>query len=153
MKRSTIWILTAVMAITIIGLLAVEIVYMENMVKMRNEQFSEGVMRSLYRVTTMLEQNETKYYLDQDLADAAAIYGSQFKGSGKYDFGGGDMMGVDTAAIADSHASTGRPANFNNLKNLYTSLIIQSSCWLVRQDYSWILYESSRNRNSLLLTT
>ncbi len=121
MKRSTIWILTAVMAITIIGLLAVEIVYMENMVKMRNEQFSEGVMRSLYRVTTMLEQNETKYYLDQDLADAAAIYGSQFKGSGKYDFSGGDMMGVDTAAIADSHASTGRPANFNNLKNLHDS--------------------------------
>ena len=57
------------MALTLLGLLAVQIMYMENMIKMRNEQFKELVTRSLYGVSTMLEQNETKYYLDQDLQE------------------------------------------------------------------------------------
>ena len=58
------------MAIALLGLLAMQIVYMEKMVDMRNSQFSEIVMRSLYSVSTMLEQNETKYFLDKDLAEA-----------------------------------------------------------------------------------
>ena len=74
MKRSTIWILTVVMAIALLGLLAMQIVYMEKMVAMRNSQFSEIVMRSLYNVSTMLEQNETKYFLDKDLAEAEQMY-------------------------------------------------------------------------------
>ena len=67
MKKSTIWLLTIVMAVALLGLLFVQIMYMENMIKMRNEQFAEIVKRSLYGVSTMLEQNETKYFLDQDL--------------------------------------------------------------------------------------
>ena len=74
MKKSTIWILTGVMTLTFLGLLYVQIMYMENMVKMRNEQFKELVTRSLYGVSSMLEQNETKYFLDQDLEEAEAIY-------------------------------------------------------------------------------
>ena len=74
MKRSTIWILTVVMAIALLGLLAMQIVYLEKMVDMRNNQFSETVMRSLYSVARMLEQNETKYFLDQDLAEAEQSY-------------------------------------------------------------------------------
>ncbi len=35
---------------------------------MRDDQFSENVKRSLYSVVTRLEQNETKYYLDEDVA-------------------------------------------------------------------------------------
>lgn len=72
MKKSTIWILTIVMACTFVGLLYVEIMYMENMIKMRNQQFDETVMRSLYSVSSLLEQDETKYFLDQDLSEAAA---------------------------------------------------------------------------------
>ena len=34
---------------------------------MRNEQFSEIVKRSLYGVSTSLEQDETKYFLEQDV--------------------------------------------------------------------------------------
>ena len=70
MKKSTIWLLTAVMAIAVLGLLFVQIMYMENMVKMRNEQFSEVVMRSLYNVASNLERDETKHFLDQDLNEA-----------------------------------------------------------------------------------
>ena len=50
------------------GLLYVQIVYMHNMVKMRNEQFSEGVKRSLYAVSSALEQEETRYFLEEDVA-------------------------------------------------------------------------------------
>ena len=67
MKKSTIWLLTIIMALTFIGLLYVQITYMNNMKRMRDDQFAEGVKRSLYAVTTRLEQDETKYFLEEDL--------------------------------------------------------------------------------------
>ena len=69
MKKSTIWLLAAIMALTFIGLLYMQISYMENMVRMRNEQFSEAVKRSLYDVSTTLEQDETKRYLAEDIEE------------------------------------------------------------------------------------
>ena len=56
------------MAVAFAGLLYVQIMYMHNMVKMRNEQFSEGVKRSLYAVSTALEQERTRYFLEEDVA-------------------------------------------------------------------------------------
>lgn len=96
MKKSTIWLLTVVMACTITGLLFVQIMYMENMIKMRNEQFNETVQRSLYAVASLLEQDETRYYLEQDINESemgAANLGSQtqigtFPVSGADDLGG-----------------------------------------------------------------
>lgn len=44
-----------------------QIVYMRSMVRMRDEQFTESVRRSLYSVTSLLEQNETRYYLEEDV--------------------------------------------------------------------------------------
>ena len=67
MKKSTIWILTALMVITFTGLLLVQIVYMRSMVKMREDQFTEGVRRSLYAVTSALEQDETRHFLEEDV--------------------------------------------------------------------------------------
>ena len=58
------------MAIALLGLLAMQIMYLEKMVAMRNSHFSENVMRSLYNVSRMLEQYETKFFLDKDLAEA-----------------------------------------------------------------------------------
>ena len=69
MKKSTIWLLVIIMAMTFIGLLYLQITYMENMVKMRNEQFSEAVKRSLYGVSKSLEQEETKRYLEEDIEE------------------------------------------------------------------------------------
>ena len=68
MKKSVIWILAITMALTFAGLLYVQITYMSNMVKMRDDQFAEGVKRSLYAVTMGLEQDEAKYYLEEDVA-------------------------------------------------------------------------------------
>ena len=61
MKKSTIWLLAVIMALTFIGLLYVQIMYMENMIKMRNEQFTEAVKRSLYAVSTSLERDSTLF--------------------------------------------------------------------------------------------
>lgn len=74
MKKSTIWLLTIVMAVAFIGLLYVQIMYMENMIKMRNEQFSEAVKRSLYGVSTTLEQDETKYFLEEDISEVESTF-------------------------------------------------------------------------------
>ena len=67
MKKSLMWMLTAVMAITFVALLYFQIMYLENMVKMREEQFTEGVMRSLNMTSEFLEKQETLYFLEQDV--------------------------------------------------------------------------------------
>lgn len=82
MKKSTIWLLAALMALTLLCLLYIQIMYMESMIRMRDDQFSEGVRRSLYAVSSLLEQDETKYYLEEDVAEveSATLY-SQYGGT------------------------------------------------------------------------
>lgn len=122
MKKSTIWILTIVMACAFVGLLLVQVMYMENMIKMRNEQFAETVKRSLYGVSTMLEQNETKYFLDLDLEEAEAAYAPVHKSNaatGSFDYPG-DTNLMDS--VADSgHLRLEHPANLGTLKNFNQS--------------------------------
>lgn len=67
MKKSLIWLLTVIMSVTFGALLYFQIMYLENMVKMREEQFSEGVMRSLYATSEFLEREETMHFLEQDV--------------------------------------------------------------------------------------
>ncbi len=83
MKKSTIWLLTILMALTFGGLLVMQIMYMNNMVKMRDDQFSEGVRRSLYATAIMLEQEETKHFLEEDMAqvESSSIYSQYSDGS------------------------------------------------------------------------
>ncbi|MBJ2186297.1 HAMP domain-containing sensor histidine kinase [Paramuribaculum intestinale] len=68
MKKSTIWAITIIMALTFAGLLYVQVMYMKNILRMRDDQFAEGVKRSLYAVTGNLEQDETQYFLEEDVA-------------------------------------------------------------------------------------
>lgn len=68
MKKSLIWLLTAVMALTFGTLLYFQITYLENMVAMREAQFSENVMRSLHSTVGLLERYETMNYLEEDVA-------------------------------------------------------------------------------------
>ncbi len=84
MKKSTIWQLAIIMAITFIGLLYIQIMYMENIIKMRDEQFTEAVKRSLYAVSNSLELDETQRYLDEYLAEVAeeeaeGVYSHEYK--------------------------------------------------------------------------
>jgi len=70
MKKSTIWILGAVMGFSFLSLLYLQVSYIEEMVKMRREQFDESVQRSLDQVCRNIELMETKNYLE---ADAVAV--------------------------------------------------------------------------------
>ena len=89
MKKSTIWLLTVLMAVTFIGLLYIEIKYMEDIMRMRDEQFAEGVKRSLYAVSSRLDQEETRYFLEDNVSDveAATLY-SQYPDGQPPHFGG-----------------------------------------------------------------
>lgn len=81
MKKTTIWFLTIIMALTFCGLLYIQVTYMKNMVRMRDDQFNEGVRRSLYAVSSTLEQDETRHYLEEDAAAIEATIYSQASNS------------------------------------------------------------------------
>ena len=66
MKKSTIWILGLVMGLSFLSLLYLQVSYIEEMVKMRREQFDESVQRSLEQACHNIELAETKRYLEAD---------------------------------------------------------------------------------------
>ncbi len=65
MKKSTIW--ATVMGLSFLGLLYLQLSYIEEMAKMKKEQFDESVNRSLYQASRNLEVNETLRYLEKDV--------------------------------------------------------------------------------------
>ena len=67
MKKSTIWTIAVVMGLSFLGLLYVQISYIEEMAKMKKEQFDESVYRSLYQASHHLELNETQRFLEKDI--------------------------------------------------------------------------------------
>ena len=91
MKRSLIALLTVVMAVTFFVLLYFQISYMDNMVKMREAQFSEGVMRSLHTTVGFLERQEALHFLEEDVSIIEA-----------------SLSNSPSPTIFDLHAKTGR---------------------------------------------
>ena len=70
MKRSTIWILGVVMGLTFLSLLYLQVGYIEEMVKTRNEQFDSAVRNSLIQVAKDVEYAETRRWLLEDVSEA-----------------------------------------------------------------------------------
>ncbi len=67
MKKSTIWAIAVIMGFSFLALLFLQFSYVEEMVKMKKEQFDESVNRSLYQASRNLEMNETLRYLEKDV--------------------------------------------------------------------------------------
>ncbi len=67
MKKSTIWTIAIIMGFSFLVLLFLQFSYVEEMVKMKKEQFDESVNRSLYAAAHKLELNETLRYLEKDV--------------------------------------------------------------------------------------
>ena len=67
MKKSTIWAIAIIMGFSFLALLFLQFSYVEEMVKMKKEQFDESVNRSLYQASRNLEMNETLRYLEKDV--------------------------------------------------------------------------------------
>ena len=57
------------MGLSFVGLLYLQISYIEEMAKMKKEQFDESVNRSLYQASRNLEMNETLRYLEKDIKE------------------------------------------------------------------------------------
>ena len=67
MKKHTIWIVGLIMSVCCVGLLYLQLTYIEAMVDMRREHFEEGVRRSLYQAAYNLELEEMRQYLTKDI--------------------------------------------------------------------------------------
>ena len=67
MKKSTIWLIAIIMGFSFLALLYLQLSYIEDMAKMKKEQFDESVNRSLYQASRNLEVNETLRYLEKDV--------------------------------------------------------------------------------------
>ncbi len=128
MKKSTIWLLTVLMAMTVIGLLYIQIMYMESMIRMRDDQFSEGVKRSLNVVATLLEQDETKYFLEEDVAEveSSSVYtqygGAPHLGGVKYSFSTHSGLVGDVTLKADADKIYNIQNEQSNVANSYNSM-------------------------------
>ena len=67
MRKSTIWIIAVIMGFSFLALLYLQFSYVEEMVKMKKEQFDESVNRALYQASRNLEKDETLRYLQKDI--------------------------------------------------------------------------------------
>ena len=67
MKKRTIWTSAVVMGFSFLALLYMQLGYIEQMVKMKREQFDESVNKALYQASRNLELNETLRYLEKDV--------------------------------------------------------------------------------------
>lgn len=67
MKKKTIWTVAIVMGLSFLTLLFMQLKYIDEMVKMKKEQFDESVNKALYQASRNLELNETLRYLERDV--------------------------------------------------------------------------------------
>lgn len=106
MKKTTIWLLTIIMALTFCSLLYIQIMYMNNMIRMRDDQFAEGVRRALYSVSTSLEQDETRYFLEEDAAAMQASLCQREDGTGSLNYSFTTPEGLEANIIISSDKNT-----------------------------------------------
>ncbi len=71
MKKTTIWVIAAVMGLSFLVLLFMQLKYFEAMVQMKKEQFDESVTTALNQASRNLELNETLRYLELDVNSAS----------------------------------------------------------------------------------
>ncbi len=74
MKKSTIWILAGVMIFAFVGLLFLQVKYIQITLDSRNEHFDESVKRSLYQVSRNLEFDQTLQYIEDDIIESEKKY-------------------------------------------------------------------------------
>ena len=67
MKKKTIWTIATIMGLSFLAWLFLQIKYIDEMVRMKKEQFDESVNRSLYQASRNLELNETLRFLEKDV--------------------------------------------------------------------------------------
>lgn len=74
MRKSTIWILAAIMAFAFFSLLFLQVRYLRESQKQKKEQFKDIINRSLIAVSTELQEAQAKEFLTETLLEQAAAY-------------------------------------------------------------------------------
>lgn len=133
MKKSIIWLLTIVMSLTFGALLYFQLMYLENMVNMREAQFSETVLRCMSQTSLFLEKKETLHFLKEDvdiiekslLDEYASVKdGDSFRYSVKSP--DGTVTNYTLAAEIDNSKSDPSKLSFpsptNNIENRYRNM-------------------------------
>ncbi len=117
MKKQTIWILTALMAVTFMGLLSMQIFYMRSMVQMRYDQFAQAVRQSLLATSVRLSHDETQRFLKEDLdnVESKTIYG-QYIGEPAPRLGGVRYSFTTSSGLEADLTIKGQPAEISNLQ-------------------------------------
>ena len=69
MKKRTIWTIAIIMGLSFMGLLFLQLSYIQEMAEMKKEQFDESVNRALYQASRNLELNERLRYLEKDVKE------------------------------------------------------------------------------------
>ena len=69
MKKQVVWILSAVMCVSFVVLLSLQLRYMKVMTTMRHQEFDRLVKSSLYEVAHRLEVAEAQRYLEEDIRE------------------------------------------------------------------------------------
>ncbi len=116
------------MAITFGALLYFQIMYLENMVKMRDGQFSENVMRSLYSTSGYLERQETLHFLEEDAntilkADPDEDFAGQEDNTDWGDTGLGiSVTGVEDLSEENTQGQLRFPSPVQNVGSRYRNL-------------------------------
>ena len=100
MKKSTIWIIAIIMGFSFLALLYLQLSYIEEMAKMKKEQFDESVNRSLYQASRNLEVNETLRYLAKDVNETERRAFRQDSVSSHGDLNGGVVQHSHQYAVA-----------------------------------------------------
>ena len=117
MKKHTIWLLTAIMAITVIVLLGIQIVYMRDMVRMRYDQFAQSVRQSLIAVSMQLSHDETQRFLEEDVnnIESSSIY-QQYLGDATPQLGGVRYSFTTSTGLEADLTIKGDPADISNIE-------------------------------------
>jgi two-component system phosphate regulon sensor histidine kinase PhoR len=87
------------MALSFLSLLYLQVSYIEEMVRMRREQFEESVQRGLVQACKNIELVETKRYLEDDVADQASKMAAGKTGTDT-------TAGTDSMVVVQSHQYT-----------------------------------------------
>ena len=69
MKKSVVWILSAVMCVSFVILLSLQFKYLKVMTTMRHQEFDDKVRGCLYEVAHQIEVEEAKRYLEEDIQE------------------------------------------------------------------------------------
>ena len=111
MKKQTIWILTIVMGLTLLGLLFMQIFYLRNMVRMRNEQFDQAVIQSLHATSMRLHQDETRRYLQEEVDSIRSDKYTRYLGEVRYSL-------TTTTGLKADLTIAGSPSEISQLQRI-----------------------------------